>query len=220
MTFVSTFRPIAAAVALLAAGSSQASIQVFTDEASFLAALSGYIAATDSFDDLVPAQSYSGPLGRSAGSIGYTASTAPGSPVLYGAGTPGDAWLSSNNASDFILFDGFSAPVHAVGAYVFGSDIAGDFSATGLTAVRVTNASAEQSTQFTLRAATSNYYGFLSDSPISLFEVKTFYRQSNITWPTVNDLTLAAPVPEPGAWALMALGLSALARARRRRAPA
>ena len=217
MRFGTRLRPIAAAAALLAAGSSQATIQVFTDEASFLAALSGYIAATDSFDDLVPAQSYTGPLGRSAGSIGYTASTAPDSPILYGAGTPTDAWLSSNIATDFILFDGFSTPVYAVGAYVFGSDIAGDFSATGLTAVRITNAASEQSVQFKLRADTSNYFGFLSDSPVSLFEVKTFYRGSNVTWPTVDDLTLAAAVPEPGTYALLIAGLAAVGFLVRRR---
>ena len=220
MTLGTTIRPLAAAAALLAAGSSQAAIQVFTDEASFLAALSGLVASTDSFDDLLPGQSYDGPLARSAGSVGYTAATAPTSPILYGAGSPSDAWLSSNNASDFILFDGFSTPVYAVGAYVFGSNIAGEFSPTGLTAVRVTNTLSEQSVQFKVKASTSNYFGFLSDAPISLFEVKAFYGQRNVTWPTVDDLTLAAAVPEPGAWALMALGLAGLGFARRRRTAA
>jgi len=214
MTSASTLRPLVAVVALLAAGSSQAAIQVFTDESSFLAALSSY--ATDTFDDLMPGQAYDGPLSRSAGSIGYSAWTTPNSPTLYGAGSGSDAWLSSNNAADFIVFDGFSMPVYAAGAYVFGSDLFGEHSSTGITAVRVTNEAAEQSVKFKFRADTTNYFGFLSDTPLVSFEVKTLYGQRNVTWPTVDDLTLAA-VPEPGTYAMLLAGLAAVGFVVRRR---
>lgn len=214
MKLDTALRPLAAA-ALLAAGSSQAAIQVFTDEAAFLAALASH--GTDSFDDLVPGVGVEGPLERSAGGIGYSVSASPNSPILYGAGTAEDAWLSSNNEADFITFSGFSQAVVGVGAHVFGSDVAGLPFVNGITAVRVTAAGDQIEIEFERQATPSTYFGFLSSTPIVSFEVKTFARRSQDTWPTVNDLTLAAAVPEPGAWALMALGLAGLGFIHRRR---
>lgn len=217
MHLASTLRPLALAAALLAAGTSQASIQVFEDEASFLAALASY--GTDSFDDLEAATGYDGPLSRSAGAIGYSVSASPNSPILYGAGTAEDAWLSTNSEADFITFSTFSVPVFGVGAYVFGSDVGGLPFVNGITAVRVTTAGEEVEVEFQRQATTSTYFGFLSSTPVVSFEVKTFARRSQNTWPTVNDLTLATAVPEPGAWSLMALGLATVAYMGRRRRP-
>ncbi len=216
MTFTATLRPLAIAAALAACASAQASVQVFTDEASFLAALSSY--GTDTFDDLLPGTGYEGPLSRSAGSVGYTVTASPTSPILYGAGTEDDPWLSSNNAKDFITFANFGTAVAAVGAYVSGSDIAGLPFAGGFTAVRVTTTDGK-TVQFERQASASNYWGFLSDAPIVSFEVKTFYgRRGDPVWPTVDDLTLA-PVPEPGTYAMLLAGLAAIGFvARRRRA--
>ena len=212
MTLSFALRPLAAA-ALLAAGAAHAAVDVYNDEASFLAAIGSY--ATDTFDDLIPGDPYDGPLVRSAGDVGYTVSTAPTSPILYGAGTVGDAWLSSNNAADFIIFEGFSTPIYAIGAYAFGSDIAGGFQPTGLTAARVTTAEG-QTVDFTFRAGVDNYFGFVSTSAITMFEVKTFYGDRNVTWPTVDDLTVAA-VPEPGTYAMLLAGLAAVGFMARRR---
>jgi hypothetical protein len=196
MRFTATLRPLAIAAALAACASAQASVQVFTDEASFLAALSSY--GTDTFDDLLPNTGYLGPLSRSAGSVGYTVTA------------------SSNNAKDFITFANFSTAVAAVGAYVSGSDIAGLPFAGGFTAVRVTTTDG-RTVQFERQASASNYWGFLSDSPIVSFEVKTFYgRRGDPVWPTVDDLTLA-PVPEPGTYAMLLAGLAAIGFVARRR---
>ena len=205
-------RPLALA-ALLATGAAQASVDVYSDEASFLAAIGSY--ATDTFDDLMPGEAYDGPLVRAAGDVGYTVSTSPDSPILYGAGTSGDAWLSSNIASDYIIFEGFSTPIYAIGAYAFGSDIAGGFVPTGLTAARVTTAEGT-TVDFTFRAGVDNYFGFVSTSAITMFEIKTFYGQRNVTWPTVNDLTVAA-VPEPETYAMFLAGLAAVGFLVRRR---
>lgn len=212
MSFSFTVRPVVAAV-LLAAGSAQAAVDVYNDEASFLAAIANY--ATDTFDDLMPGQSYDGPLVRSAGDVSYTVSTAPNSPILYGAGSSGDAWLSSNVAADFIIFEGFSMPVYAIGAYAFASDISGNFQGSGLTAARVTTAEG-QTVDFTFRAGVDNYFGFVSDTPITMFEIKTFFGQRNPVWPTVDDLTVAA-VPEPGTYAMLLAGLAAVGFMARRR---
>jgi hypothetical protein len=208
-------KPLAFAAAIAAAGSAQAAIDVYFDEASFLAAVVN--AATDTFDDLTPGAAYDGPLMRSVGSHSYTVSTSPDSPVLYGAGTAGDAWLSTDIASDFIVFDGFSPGVTAVGAYVFGSDSAGEFLQRGLTAVRVSNG-VDTAVEFQFRAGTATYFGFVSDTPLLSFEVKTLYGQNTAIWPTINDLTLAAAIPEPETYALMLAGLAAIGfMARRRR---
>ncbi|GAB4037496.1 MAG: hypothetical protein Fur0014_05220 [Rubrivivax sp.] len=196
---------IAVAAALTVAGAAQASIQVFEDETSFLAALSSF--GTDTFDDLIPGAATEGPLARSAGAVGYTVTASPNSPILYGAGTAADPWLSTNNARDFITFSGFSLPVLAIGAYVSGSDIAGLPLAGGLSAVRLTTGDG-RTVEFARRAAADNYWGFLSDSPIVSFEVKTFFsRRADPVWPTVDDLTVAA-VPEPGIYAMLLAGLA------------
>jgi hypothetical protein len=208
-----TLRPVVVAAALFAAGAAQASVDVYSDEASFLAAISNY--ATDTFEDLIPGMAYDGPLVRSAGSVGYTVSTTPNSPILYGAGDGSDAWLSSNIAGDFVIFEGFSQPIYAIGAYAFGSDISGLFQAKGLTAARVTTGEGT-TTDFTFRAGIDNYFGFVSSTPITMFEIKTFYGQNNITWPTIDDLTVAA-VPEPGTYALLLAGLAAVGFVARRR---
>lgn len=213
MPIALSLRPLAVAAALCAAGAAHASVDVYSDEASFLAAIASY--ATDTFDDLTPGAAYDGPLLRAAGSIGYSVSTAPDSPILYGAGSAGDAWLSSNIASDFIIFEGFSEPIYAIGAYAFGSDIAGSFKPNGLTAARVTTAEGT-TVDFTFKAGVDNYFGFVSTTAITMFEIKTFYGQRNVTWPTVDDLTVAA-VPEPGTYAMLLAGLAAVGFMARRR---
>lgn len=214
MNPVQALRPLLACAALLAAGSSHAAIEVFTDEAAFLAALASH--GTDSFDDLTPGVGVEGPLARSAGGVGYSVSASPNSPILYGAGTADDAWLSTNNEADSITFGGFSQAVAGIGAYFFGSDADGLPFANGFTVVRVTAAGDEAEVAFARAATPGTYFGFLSSTPIVSLEVRTVARRRQDTWPTVNDLTLAA-VPEPGAWALMALGLATVGFISRRR---
>lgn len=197
------------AAALLAAGAAQASvdIDVYLDEADFLAAISN--AATDTFDDLVSGQPYDGPLARSAGSVGYLASSSPASPILYGAGETSDAWLSTNNAGDTITFSGFSKAVYAIGAYAFGSDIWGSYLEAGRIVARVTTADGTVSIGASL-ADLDDYFGFVSSTPITRFEISAVQPVGSFVWPTVNDLTIAAVVPEPGSYALLLAGLAAV----------
>jgi hypothetical protein len=211
---VSSLKWIAAATMMVSAGVAQASITVYTTESSFMSAVVN--AATDTFDDLLPATGYTGPLSRSAGSYGYTASAGPTSPILYGAGSSGDAWLSTNNATDTITFDGFSSNIYAAGAFFFNSDIAGSFLQRGAVVVTATDTSGTE-TKFKIFATTSNYFGFVSDTALTSLTVRAVGKNATV-WPTVNDLTLAAAVPEPETYMMMLGGLAALGfMARRRR---
>ncbi len=208
-----SLKPMALAALLLASGASQASISVYTTESSFMAAISA--AATDTFDDLTPATAYTGPLSRSAGSYTYTVSAGATSPILYGAGTASDAWLSTNIATDTITFSGFSAGVYAAGAYFFNSDIAGDFLRRGAAVVTATDVDGTV-TKFKLLPTTSNYFGFVSDTTLVSLSVKAVGKGTNV-WPTVNNLTIAAAVPEPETYAMLLAGLGIIGFVARRR---
>ncbi len=212
-----TLRRLALAGWLTTAGASQAAITVYTTEASFLAAVTA--AATDSFDDLLPGQGYDSPLARSAGSYEYSASAGPDSPRLYGAGSAGDAWLSTNIATDSVTFSGFSSGVSAAGGFFFGSDIAGEFLRRGSITVTASDASSSASRTVNF-AQQGNFIGFVSDTSLVSMTVSSSFRSTRTpVWLTVDDLTLATPVPEPKTYAMMLSGLAVLlflARRRRR----
>lgn len=208
-------RGMVCAAALAAAATSQAAVTVYTSEASFLAAVAG--AATDTFDDLVPGQSYESSLLRSAGDIDYLVSAGPTSSLLYGAGSVEDAWLSTNVAGDAITFSGFGTGVGAIGADVFGSTIDGAFQRFTSIVVTVTDASGTFSTTLS-RTTTDTFIGFVSDSLITSFSVAASPGLFRARWPTVDDLILANPVPEvdAGMMLLAGLGVMALIVSRRR----
>lgn len=209
---------LAAATALLLSPSAaRADITVYTSQTAFLAAVSA--PGVDTFDDLaiVP---YASPLSRSAGSYSYTASTVL-SPFFYGAGTAGDAWLSSNANQDTVTFSGFSSKVHAVGGEFFGSNIFGDF-APGATVTLAATDTDGTVTQTLQNATTSSFLGFVSDGPLTSLTLMDD-QQSGI-WPTTNNLTLGAAavpaVPEARTWAILLAGLGMVGLLARRRPPA
>ena len=208
-------RATVCAAALVAAAGSQAAVTLYTSEASFLDAVAG--AATDTFDDLVPGQSYESALLRSAGDIGYSVASGPGSDLLYGAGSAEDAWLSTNLAGDAITFSDFGTGIGAIGADVFGSTIDGAFQRFTSIVVTVTDASGTFSTTLN-RTTTGTFVGFVSDSLITSFSVAASPGLFRERWPTVDDLILANPVPEAdaGMMLLAGLGVMALLVSRRR----
>ena len=207
---------LAASLLLALSASAQAALQAYTSQASFLAAIGSFV--TDTFDDLTPGAALpEGPVDRSVGGIDYTARSGPDSAILYGAGGGGDAWLSTNVASDTITFDSFAPGVYAAGANLFGSDINGEFLQRGLIVIRATDSDGND-VEFRFRATQDTFFGFVSDGQLSMLEVRMFASGRNPVWPTVNNLILAA-VPEPKTYALMLAGLAAvgfLARRRRR----
>lgn len=218
MTLRPLVRPLALAAMLAASGLSHAGLTVYTDQASFLAAVG--MSGTDTFDDLAAGASLgSGPLFRSAGGFGYSVSAGPNSDILYGAGTLSDAWLSSNNARDTITFSGFSAGTAAAGGFFFGSDISGNFLQRGIVVVSATDASGAVSQQFKVRAGEGTFFGFVSDTDLTSLSVRVVSGQRNPVWPTINDLTLAtaAAVPEPETYAMLLAGLGVVGFVARRR---
>ena len=123
-TSLTRMKIISAAALLLAASAAQADITVFTSQSAYLAAAGN--TGVDTFDDL-PIDALDSPLNRNAGSYAYTASSVGVSPILYGAGTGSDNWLSTNNRNDSVVFSNFSSAVRGVGGFFFGSNSAGGY---------------------------------------------------------------------------------------------
>lgn len=205
---------VLAATALFAGAQAQAALTVYTSQAAFdaaVAALMPALSGTDTFDDLVAGANLgSGPLARAAGGIGYNASAGPDSDILYGAGSPSDAWLSTNIATDTLSFDGFAPGVFAAGMNLFNSDIAGAFLRRGNITLTATDSEGSSSATISLlQMSTASFLGFISTTEISSLDVTSAARRATV-WPTVNNLTLASAVPEPETYLMMLAGIAAV----------
>jgi hypothetical protein len=214
---------LATAASLGLAGTANATLTVYTTQSSFLAAVSG--TATDSFNNL-PAGTSASPLSRQAGSYGYTLSVLPdtqfigdGSHVppglVYAAGSAADTWLSTNAATDTLRFAGLSG-LRAIGGLFFGSDVDGLFQ-SGASLSLVATDSGGSITRTLSNPGTTTFLGFVSDGPLVSLNVSATQPAFGSTWVAVNDLTLAAPVPEPQTYLLMLAGLGVVAGMARRR---
>jgi hypothetical protein len=199
-----------AAAALLGSNAARADIVTYTDRNAFLAATNNQ--GTDTFSDIVPLQAY-GNLDRSAGTYNYSVTGSAG--VLYGAGTASDPWLSTNWTDATMTFSNFSGGVNALGGFFFGTDVFGNY--TPHTMVTLTASDGSMIVYNLTETTTSTFIGFVSSSPLVSVML------SNVTgqqfWPVANDLVLgmAAPVPEPGTYAMLLFALPLLGLAARRR---
>lgn len=211
MRNLSLLKALGLSTLLCVSAAAQASITVFTTEASFLAAVTS--PGTDSFDDLdvAAAVSFDSPVDRVAGMYTYTASVADAggaSSEFFPTGTPADPWLSTFNPSDTITFHSFSNGVQAVGGLFFASDFDGAAMTGETILITATDASGSVLETIIGTSATS-FRGFVSTGPLSSLTISTV-QSGSFPYPTVNNLVLASPVPEPGTLVLLLAGIAAI----------
>jgi hypothetical protein len=208
-----SLRLVAVAALLGLSGASQAAMTVYTTQASFLAAVT--TSGTDSFDNLgIGYTNGFETLSRSAGAYTYDVAA-----TFYTAGTGGDTWLSTDAPIDAIVFNNFGAGVKAAGGLFFTSNVGGNYHLADIT-VQATDGSGS-STQTIVGSTTGSFLGFVSTGPLTSLVVSAVNPNplGPFFWPSVNDLTLAAAVPEPETYALLLAGLGVVGfLARRRRA--
>lgn len=209
-----SWKPLAAAALLAATGASQAAITVYTDQTSFLAAVTN--PGVDGFNGFSIIGSTPSPITRAAGDYGYTADAGPAG-SFFGAGTPANPWLSTDTATDTVSFFNLTGGVAALGGNFFGSNIAGEFAAGSVT-LTATDANGTVTETIT-NATTSSFVGFVSSTgTLASATLASVQPISGFLWPTADNLTLAAPIPEPETYALMLAGLGLMGfMARRRR---
>ena len=216
--------PVAAAIAavLAFAAPAHAAITVYTDQASFLAAVQGQ--ATDSFDDLTSFDPSAPPLSltRSVGTYGYTVS-AERSLFITANPDPGmdaDLWVSTVRPTDPIVINTFTGDVAAAGMFLFATEVFGSPISAEVTAT-VTDSRGATLVWSLLTSGSGNFAGFVTTGTLTSITL-TALNPADVTdelghFPTINDLTLAAPIPEPGTWALLLAGLGVVGSLARRR---
>ncbi|WP_185965014.1 PEPxxWA-CTERM sorting domain-containing protein [Glacieibacterium frigidum] len=215
---ISKFAPLALAMSLAFGSAAQAAITVYTDAAAFLAAVDNF--GVDDFNDLA-VSSTPGPLSRSAGTYGYTATVGSESTNFFPGSDDGtDIFLSTNNRFDTVVLDGFAPGIQAAGGFFFGSDINGFTTAATSITILATDSSGTV-TEIALNPTTSTFRGFITDS--TLVSLSFLIGDEIGVWPSLDNLHLGVVadgpvVPEPATWALMIAGFGMVGAAMRRRA--
>lgn len=205
-----------AGAAFFASTAANATFTVYTNQAAFNAATTA--PGVDTYTGFSITGSTPSPITRSAGAYTYTAAVSTTS--FFGAGTTANPWLSTNTATDSILFNGFTSTVTAIGGNFFGTDIDGAFQLGNVTLTAVDANGA--STQTIVNAQVSSFLGFVSTGGLSSLTLTSVQPTSGALWPTVDNLTLARTasvtpvVPEPATWGMMILGFGVAGAAMRR----
>ena len=219
-------RLVSSLVLAVAATASHATINVYTSQAAFMAAV--VYSSTDTFDDLDPSQFIVGALPRTAGAFGYSATA-----LLAGAADnlfvvpdsvgPSGVWLSTDALASTVMLSSFTGGVQGIGANLFPVNFAGDV-VPGTVNVTATFAGGFV-TRTLVSPTTSSFIGFLSDGGLLLSMAISPIQGSGVTaWPAMDNVVLGSltsppAVDESGTTPLMVSGLVtlfAVARVRRR----
>ncbi len=185
-------------------------IITYTDRDAFLAALSS--SSTDNYNDLAT-RLIASPFNRTITGYSYNATAAGG---LYAQPSGGSQALSANT-SDTPLALAFAAGAPtAVGGYFYNTAI--DFNVVN--GVITVTANPGASTQTTVTASATNFFGWLDDSGTPFTSLVITPPTGVFAFATVDDLILgqAAPASVPGPLPLLgaaaAFGVSRRLRSR------
>ena len=192
---------------LLAVLPASGTTTIYTNQASFLAALDPG-SYDETFDGFIQGNTLPSPLNFSQGGFGYSAAVADGSP-FYTEGVPGDTYLSTNTDARAIVFTPTGGNINAIGGDFFLTDTLGAFFQGTV------SLSLDDGTTTTLtNPAGTGFLGFISSVPIGSL---TFTSPAAPGYATVNNLIVGQAVPEPSTWLLLAGGVLPLASRLRRR---
>jgi hypothetical protein len=197
--------PVAAAAFVLSAGSAQA-ITFYTDASAFAAVALN--PAVDTFNGIAPFTSIPLPLTRSVGDYGYSISAPEG---LFTVGEAGDTWMSTNALADVLNITNLTGGVQSLGGFIFGTDFDGEVVPSSVTLTVTAIGGAVDSLTIASNSATT----FLG--AVSFAGIQSVSLSISDQYVTLNNLTIAAAIPEPGTYALMLGGLGMVGWLARRR---
>lgn len=196
---MNSLRHLVPALALgVMSASAFATSTVYTSSASFLTQVApGYYTETFTGIPDLPGDTFSG------GGFSYQITSAQG---IYGI----NDFLTAGQVKDALTISFTGTSVYAVGGNFFASDINGAFQSAQISLLL----SDGTSVNFTPTSQTDSFRGFVSNVAITSIVIGG---AADKQYTSLDNLTVAAAVPEPASWALAALGMVGVAAAVRRR---